>query len=140
MEVIQGLTEYYTLLSQTASFPPDTISLPPSGGWSDDQLDVKVLKAFKRSDAVIDLLRHIPYLNAGDQGEWQIWPESFAVRYLRGPHTANWLSGYKSTGWAPAMPMDDLPPHIATLTTGHAGSTAWIVDTNEGKHSPPHPC
>lgn len=131
-DVIRGLAEYYQLLSQAAYFPPSTIDVPPPEGWSDAQLDIDLLRTFGRSDTIVDLLRHLPYVQGNPNGEWQIAPETFAVRYLRGPHSVSWADDYQRARWAPVMPMEDLPSHMVALTTGHHGSTAWLLDTSEG--------
>jgi hypothetical protein len=61
--VVNCIKRHYDLLVRMAYLDPDEILHPPPEGWSDEQLVVDTLQKRKRSERVIDLLRHMPYLS-----------------------------------------------------------------------------
>ncbi len=79
--VAQGVTHYYELLEKLAYIEESEILRPPPTGWTDEQLQMKMLVAAGRSDKVIDLVRHLPYLR-GDR-ELEMYPPCRIVSYLR---------------------------------------------------------
>ena len=58
-EFVRLLTDYYNFCNRV--FWNATIAQAPAGGWP--SINQETLANLKRSDTVIDLLRHIPYLN-----------------------------------------------------------------------------
>ncbi|KAI4693516.1 uncharacterized protein J4E88_001889 [Alternaria novae-zelandiae] len=82
--VVSCIERHYDLLVRMAYLDPDTILRPPPEGWSDEQLAVDTLQEWKRSDRVIDLLRHLPYLskNMGDS-KYEVYIVTEACNYLR---------------------------------------------------------
>lgn len=155
-DVVVGLTQYYLTLTRMAYIPASYVDFPPSGGWTDAELDVGALRALRRSEKVIDLLRHLPYpkpmLDGPRPGPWNVAPQSKAVRYLR--HMGD-FSQWSDRGDAgllelaslsmkdtPAAPMD-LPPDAVSLTFGERMSLKsttrpqwWIVDCSRGIFTP----
>ncbi|KAL0932216.1 uncharacterized protein CTRU02_213169 [Colletotrichum truncatum] len=155
-DVVAGLTQYYLALTSMAYIPASYIDFPPPGGWTDMELDIGALRALQRSEKVIDLLRHLPYPRAMQDGPrpgpWNVAPQSKAVRYLR--HMGDFCR-WSDRGDAgllelaalqlsetPAGPMN-LPPDVVALTFGdHWKPTAstkpfwWIVDCGRGVISP----
>lgn len=105
---------------KAAYLDPKEVRYPPDEGWSDEQLAIDVLGAFGRSEEVIDLLRHLPYikqLDGDDKDEVHFetrhlsylrdaWPcKSLNVEECRGkqlsdklmmPRPADWPAGFKS--------------------------------------------
>ncbi|KAK7994001.1 sulfate transporter 4.1 [Apiospora arundinis] len=147
-EVALGLTQFYARLTETPYLSPDDIQHPPPGGWSDAELDVEGLRTtLGRSEAVVDLLRHLPYprpVETGPHtGQWPIWPTTKAVRYLReqGSLLDENLEGLYE--------LAHLPPDMASLThpaddlrntefsdvefeNGY-GPSWWLVDCKSGR-------
>ncbi|KAI4698221.1 hypothetical protein J4E81_003603 [Alternaria sp. BMP 2799] len=82
--VVSCIERHYDLLVRMAYLDPDTILRPPPEGWTDEQLAVDTLQEWKRSDRVIDLLRHLPYLskNMGDS-KYEVYIVTEACNYLR---------------------------------------------------------
>ncbi|GKT47716.1 uncharacterized protein ColSpa_07897 [Colletotrichum spaethianum] len=128
-DVVAGLTQYYLTLTRTAYIPASYVDFPPPGGWTDAELDVGALRALRRSETVIDLLRHLPYprpMHDGPRpGPWNVTPKSKAVRYLRHMGSfSQWSDrgdagllelAALSMGDTPAAPMN-LPPDAVCLT------------------------
>ncbi|GKT55253.1 alpha/beta hydrolase fold protein [Colletotrichum tofieldiae] len=148
-EIVQVLTTYYSTLARACYFSPSDIQSPPPGGWTDSQLDVDALRALRRSDRVIDLLRRIPYVKPWIDGEepvqWPVLVRSRAIGYLRdGGDFTKWtvqgadgLSELSSLPFyeTPAGPMH-LPPDVVALTRGYGtgtfGSPWCIIDCETG--------
>ncbi|KAI0206819.1 hypothetical protein F4808DRAFT_8412 [Astrocystis sublimbata] len=129
------ITKYYKLLEEMAYLDPADIQYPPPEGWNDDQLAVDILRALNRSDKVIDLLRHLPYIGRErNKPEWEIYPETRPISYLRD----SWLlknqtaesCADKGLHRLAIMPDDvDWPSGMISLTFGRE-STFWIIDTD----------
>lgn len=156
--ITQGLATYYKTLARACYFSPADIQFPPPGGWSNSELDVDALRVLRRSDKVIDLLRHIPYIKPLKGGEdpvqWPVFIRSRAIRYLRdGGDFSKWsCRGEEGLCELSRLPFDqtlagptELPPDSIALTrgygSGYAGSTfvshPWcIIDCETGVLSP----
>ncbi|KAK1995027.1 hypothetical protein LX36DRAFT_672752 [Colletotrichum falcatum] len=154
-DVVAGLTQYYLTLTRTAYIPASYVDFPPPGGWTDADLDVGALRALRRSETVIDLLRHLPYprpMHDGPRpGPWNVAPRSKAVRYLRHMGSFSQWSDRGDAGLCelaalpmgdtPAAPMD-LPPDVVCLTFGERAASGaarpywWIVDCARGVLTP----
>jgi hypothetical protein len=59
--VIKCVQRHYDLLVRAAYLDPKIIQTPPLESWSEVEIMADVLRALGRSEAVIDLLRHLPY-------------------------------------------------------------------------------
>jgi hypothetical protein len=78
-EVVASVTEFYTFLTTHLHFYPSELKTPPPTGWpkitshnSDDK---------RKSDTVIDLLRHLPYLPSGNEQEKWIYDHTICADY-----------------------------------------------------------
>ncbi|KAK1585399.1 uncharacterized protein LY79DRAFT_671009 [Colletotrichum navitas] len=154
-DVVAGLMQYYSILTRMAYIPASYVDFPPPGGWTDAELDVGALHALRRSETVINLLRHLPYprpMHDGPRpGPWDVAPGSKAVRYLRHMGSFSQWSDRGDAGLhelaalpmgdTPAAPMD-LPPDVVCLTFGErqtrndARPYWWIVDCSRGIMTP----
>ncbi|KAK1486625.1 hypothetical protein CABS01_13253 [Colletotrichum abscissum] len=155
-DVVAGLTQYYSALTRLAYIPSSYVDFPPPGGWTDADLDIGALRALRRSEVVIDLLRHLPYarpMHDGPRpGPWNVAPQTKAVRYLRHMgHFSQWSdrgdAGLHELAALPtrdtgAAPMD-LPPDVVCLTYGEYRSSSsrtkpywWIIDCSRGILTP----
>ncbi|KAF2833365.1 hypothetical protein CC86DRAFT_365284, partial [Ophiobolus disseminans] len=137
--VINCIERHYDLLVRMAYLDPGVILRPPPEGWSDEQLAVDTLQKWKRSDKVIDLLRHMPYLSKNMfTDKYDVYIETEASIYLR---NFGWLQDeyvtkspshrYGNT-YSLMMPFEeDSPAGLIPLTQGNKG-TVWMIDTDEG--------
>jgi len=131
---VNCVKRYYDLLVRAAYLDPNTIETPPPEGWSDEQLPVEILRALGRSEIVINLLRHIPYIRTLPR--YEVDEETIAINYLRNADrfegaTAESCRG-KTVDDFCLMPADaDWPASFISLTEGREG-TWWIIDTDEG--------
>ncbi|KAF9873004.1 hypothetical protein CkaCkLH20_09514 [Colletotrichum karsti] len=136
--VVNCLTRHYELLVRMGYMDASVVQLPPvTTGWSDAELRVDALRAMGRSEAVIDLLRHIPYLRESDNGDAQeIYSETFPLRYLR---DGRWFGTASADDFANTPLLDlgfapfdgPVPAGMVSLTHADEGIW-WLVDTDEG--------
>lgn len=137
--VVRGMQRHYDLLVQFAFLEPSDILRPPSTGWTDEQINMDLFLKAGRSNAVIDLVKHLPYLrrteNPYTRDEWEIHQFCLSINYLRGGDE----DSYGAYGTAEAyfhegiMPFDGLvsPPGMVALATDWRIDT-WVLDTDEG--------
>lgn len=136
-EIARGLAQFYTKLTQAPYLSPDSIQNPPPEGWSDEELDVDGLQTIlRRSDAVVDFLRHLPYLKPMEEGpqtgQWCIFPKTKAMRYLR-DH-----SSLRQKDLEGLYELVNLPPDMVSLTHPAGeytlyGPQWWLVDCKTGR-------
>ncbi|KAL5119440.1 hypothetical protein ACEQ8H_002710 [Pleosporales sp. CAS-2024a] len=83
--VFNCIKRHYELLVKAAYFDPAQVRYPPDEGWNDEQLAADVLRAFGRSEEVIDLLRHLPYIKQldGDDRDEVFYMQSGQVTQIR---------------------------------------------------------
>jgi len=135
--VVHCIKRHYELLVKAAYFDSAEVRYPPDEGWSDKQLPVDVLRAFGRSEEVIDLLRHLPYIKQldGDDKD-EVYFETRHLSYLRDTWPFISLTVEECQGKQLSdkllMPRPaDWPAGFISLTRDqHA--TWWIIDTTKG--------
>jgi hypothetical protein len=135
--VVRCFRRHYELLVKAAYFDPAEIRYPPEEGWSDEQLAVDILRVFGRSEAVIDLLRHLPYIKQLD-GDFrdEVYLGSQSLSYLRDTPPMQSLTVEKCQGKQLSdellMPgPEDWPAGFIALTQDIYG-TWWVIDTAKG--------
>ncbi|KAK1633494.1 hypothetical protein BDP81DRAFT_433873 [Colletotrichum phormii] len=138
--VVKCLKRHYELLVRMGYMDVSAVELPPAAGWSDAELRVDALRAMGRSETVIDLLRHIPYVHENEESDpVEVYTETFPLRYLR---NGRWFGGgsngsgeeFANTplldlGFAPFD--GPVPVDMVSLTHADEG-TWWLIDTNQG--------
>ncbi|KAF2130203.1 hypothetical protein P153DRAFT_365842 [Dothidotthia symphoricarpi CBS 119687] len=135
--VVNCVKRHYDLLIRAAYLDANIVQNPPPEGWSDDQLAVDLLQAFGRSDKVIDLLRHLPYLNSSiGIGGHEIYIETRSISYLHGSDILEDLTveACREDGLSDALLMPlpgDWPPSFISLTHG-GDAIYWVIDTDQG--------
>ncbi|SMR55635.1 unnamed protein product [Zymoseptoria tritici ST99CH_1E4] len=117
-ETVKAMTAFYQQVVKHLSFDSDALKIAPVEGWPDLDPSVK-----DKSAAVLELLRHSPYLHPKDPYDLMcVYDNTVAVSYLPGNHR---------TG-----AMDDIfpiPSHCVYLTSG-VGQHGYslILDTGNG--------
>lgn len=135
--VVRCIQRHYDLLVRAAYLDPSIIQQPPPSGWTEQDIMADVLRVLGRSEAVIDLLRHLPYISAPrNLGRYEIYEETTPINYLRDysplrDSTADSCHG-KTVDDFDMFPADaDWPSSFISLTGGRE-ATWWIIDTEEG--------
>lgn len=82
-EIIGALRDFYELLIKLPYISPDALVVPPKGGWSG--VNAPELRDRRKTEEVIELLRHLPYLRAPSPGKrWMIGPDTIEIAYCDG--------------------------------------------------------
>ncbi|KAI2607197.1 uncharacterized protein GGS25DRAFT_322664 [Hypoxylon fragiforme] len=140
---IKAVRDYYAFLT-TMYLNEDAIATPPEEGWpSISGADRSRLAELGKSDEVLSLLAHLPYLRSdGDQ--------NYLAHGTFDSYFADWremiggLVEGKSTGDGLKMITekyylyDISPPHIISLTTGSYDVPLFVLDTKFGVISWPN--
>jgi hypothetical protein len=132
--LVNCIKRYYELLVRAAYLDPNAIETPPPSGWTDEQLTVDILRALGRSEAVIDLLRHVPYIKYNPR--YEVWEVTIAINYLRSADRFKGATAeeckWKTVDDFCLMPEDaNWPAGFISLTEGREAYW-WIIDTDEG--------
>lgn len=78
-EVIASVTEFYEFLTTHLHFYPSEVKTPPPSGWP--QITPKRFTFLQKSDTVINLLRHLPYLPGGNEADKWIYDHTSCLDY-----------------------------------------------------------
>lgn len=130
-QVVQELTSLYEFLV-TMYLPADALKHPPMpGGWP--QISAERLPFMERAEAVIDLMKHIPYIRQDwddtIHGAYQVHEESvcndFSGKYFQDIST----KFQYDCDWQ--LPGDvKTPPHLLILWRPKAPTHGWVVSLN----------
>lgn len=82
-EVIASVTDYYQFLTNYLHFSPSELRTPPQDGWP--QMDSTRFSFLNKTEAVIELYRHLPYFNCYpediDYSRKEIWCNTVCNEY-----------------------------------------------------------
>ncbi|KAF2993230.1 hypothetical protein E8E13_001504 [Curvularia kusanoi] len=65
-EIVRIITNFYTFLTKL-HIPESALKLPPPGGWPN--ITPESTRNFNKSPLVIDLIKHLPYIDSKEAGE-----------------------------------------------------------------------
>lgn len=131
-KTISSILSFYRLLTQLPYIPSDKLMLPPPTGWPISTETTKEATGIKatelrnrgKTETVIDVLRHLPYL---DQelygGHWTLADNTLHINYARGQLYADYLE--RDTAILP------LPGHIIWLTEGFERAGVYLLLNTE---------
>jgi hypothetical protein len=128
--IVEAVRGYYTFLAEgLGAIPSDCIVDAPEGGWPN--ITESSLAGLEKTNAVIELLRHLPYIEISSDHNTQIAFSTIAINY----------NEYGKYGVAEGtrsefMPAGngEFPPHVVVLTEeeeDHYGSLL-LIDTKNG--------
>ncbi|KAL3295476.1 alpha beta hydrolase fold protein [Colletotrichum asianum] len=127
--IVTGLNKYYERLAQMAFFPSSLIQYPPGERWGDDTfLPADKTRLLGFNERVIDLLRHLPYLDVDETHEDNRWPHENLTADKATPER---LCVHGRFPFAKKMP-DGLIPIAGGGGEGSDSGEWWIIDTNAG--------
>ena len=118
-ETVKAILAFYQQLIKHPYLDSAALLIPPPSGWT--TIDEPALRAIGKTDTVIDLLRHLPYLSGKDDGytiNYETVPIDFTI---------------DSTGLINTIPEYPLPGHCIYITDG-IGREGYrlIIDTEQG--------
>jgi hypothetical protein len=126
---VKAIRSYYAFLAaKLGAIRPSCIIEPPVGGWPN--VTTASLAPLEKTDDVVDLLRHLPYIKGDSTSEWneKIAPETDAFRYGGADFMPS--NGTASDMWPPGA--GEIPAHVAVLTIGARYGSWLLLDTVEG--------
>jgi hypothetical protein len=127
---VDAVRQYYTFLSDDlGAIPTECVVDAPEGGWP--EISQSSLAGLEKTDAVIELLRHLPYINTSNNHNTQIAFSTSAIDY-RAIGNYKVHEGQRSR-FLPAGDKD-FPPHVVVLTEEgeeYYGSLL-LLDTESG--------
>ncbi|KAK4119811.1 hypothetical protein N657DRAFT_246400 [Parathielavia appendiculata] len=135
-ETVSAISGYFDFLA-AMYLDEDAIQRPPEGGWPEITPDR--LRGLGKTDKVVELLRHIPYLRGG---EW--CDQSEAEAAPSGIHFYNWIEAIRQVDHPDSNqeigdpkiftePPEDwglVPAHVVGLIT--TKQDLWLLDTELG--------
>lgn len=91
-ELVSAITDFYKLITKLPYIDSTALIYPPSQKSEEQQgwlnINAEELRKRGRTEEVITLLRHLPYLqrpvSGGSKREWMIGPDTHAVTYCDG--------------------------------------------------------
>lgn len=85
-DIADALTAFYKQIIRHPYLNDTALKIPPSSGW--ETIDSVALRGLGKSEAVIKLLRHLPYLEANERCEkLLVQYETVAIAYTKNPST-----------------------------------------------------
>ena len=123
-EIVDALTEFYKQLIKHPYMDGTALKIPPSSGW--ETINFVALRELGKSEAVVELLRHLPYLEAaGIYEKLLVQYETVAIAYTQNPSTV-------------MEQVNPLPGNCVYLTEGvDREGYSLILDVEKGARSPP---
>ncbi|KUJ19066.1 uncharacterized protein LY89DRAFT_475940 [Mollisia scopiformis] len=140
-EVVRLITEFYQFLACMPFIEPEDIQYPAPSGWPN--ITPERFAALDKTDAVIDLLAHLPYIRNHSFGLGRgmystcIWFQTCALNYAEDPFKTSPLDLEKIEYLKLPVPDSEpvvVPPHVAVWTeqevplVGHI----FMIDTMDG--------
>jgi hypothetical protein len=129
-KTISSILSFYRLLTQLPYIPPDKLMIPPSTGWpistEEKGTGIKATELRNRgkTETVIDVLRHLPYLDQERYREhWTLADNTLHINYARGELYHDYLE--RDTAILP------LPGHIIWLTQGFERAGVYLLLNTE---------
>ncbi|KAJ5098776.1 hypothetical protein N7532_005777 [Penicillium argentinense] len=126
---IVAVTDLYESLTTPLYVEPTDILYPPPGGWPHITRENEAFASLNKTDEVLELLRHLPYLDSR-KNEWFIRPWSVSCDYVnRDPRN-----------YRPLVPDEfEFPPWVINLTFSGRYGQSLMFDTSDGtatEHDP----
>lgn len=135
---VEAVRDYYAFLC-TMYLDPARVVEPPPGGWP--EITAERFQHMHKSDEVIELLCHLPYISTSEQDPDVAQGFSQCV-FADWAHEARLPSKYpeltpeaEGESWRIASEVweyEDVPPHVIGLTLGGARNETLLLDTEIG--------
>lgn len=134
------INEYYHFLT-TMYLDETEVIQPPPGGWPN--ITLETMRPLGKTDAVVDLLRHLPHVRcSGDDGP-QIAPHARCAAWSTladssAKHSDAWGVLALTDGWdssdrnACAIHGGAVPPYCVGLTSAGRDDAVFLLDTEWG--------
>ncbi|KAH5088799.1 hypothetical protein HBI88_163860 [Parastagonospora nodorum] len=116
---------------------PHRAANPPPSGCSDDQLAIDILRFLKRSETVINLLCHLPFIKELDgHGCYKVLEETSCIVYLRNGEVSRRITIESCRGHTLGdmclFPADAERPQTFMSLTERREGLWWVLDKDAG--------
>ncbi|KAF3000662.1 hypothetical protein E8E13_000163 [Curvularia kusanoi] len=126
---IAAIQDYYSFLTKMY-LDEDLLLEPPEGGWPNTT--AKNMRGFDKTDEVLALLRHLPYIDSGNNGIahgsarcfFADWPSLAGNDPKRDASTLKWTIEDDFD--------DEVPAHVVGLTSSDNDLSFFLLDTKLG--------
>jgi hypothetical protein len=129
---IEAIQDFYDYLAVIGAIPESSIMTPPTSGWLG--VDSVCLTVLGKTEEVVQLLKHLPYIKHPGDGNGMISYETTPIQY-NDVANIQWCFDGNRNGDGLLAPVGAgiIPPHVAVLTDGSRYGSWLLLDTNEGK-------
>ena len=129
-----ALFSYYSFLTTLPYIPSSAVLTPPAEGWQD--VNAPALRRLGKSEKVIDLLRHIPYISKDGWSRYKIANDTTPILYTN-EHVRKTLEDERQAEGTVRPYGIELPADVISLTSGGRYGIMLLIDTDEGGY---HEC
>ncbi|ORY65200.1 uncharacterized protein BCR38DRAFT_432119 [Pseudomassariella vexata] len=127
-ETITAIRNYYQFLTKSYLHEAYVVE-PPSGGWP----HIDNLQCMEKTDEVIDLLRHLPYIRRTEDDGPQGAPGCHFADWQQISQAASEDDGCSMRECSePSELVENIPPHVIGLTYGGRNNPTFLLDTQRG--------
>ncbi|OBT62848.1 hypothetical protein VE03_07597 [Pseudogymnoascus sp. 23342-1-I1] len=143
--IVEPIASFYALLSTFPYLRASDILTPPAAGWP--QSDVVNFRKLGKTDFVVEVLRHLPYIRSDGNREWRIgYDDTKPLTYAKVPGA----TGEYGSGACKLAELEDevdqvvlwdsilephgqrLDAHVVPLTNGWQYGAWLLLDTEAG--------
>lgn len=123
-KTIDAVLDFYKFLTQIPYISPEKLMIPPANGWDNSCINETELRRRGKNDEVIDILRHLPYLDQEEYGKhWTLADNTLHINYAKGELYHDYLENDSNI-----LP---LPGHIIWLTEGFERAGCYLLLNTE---------
>ncbi|KAI1082819.1 hypothetical protein F5B20DRAFT_485852 [Whalleya microplaca] len=138
-ELVAAISDFYTFITRL-HIPSSALKYPPEGGWPN--ITPENCSGFGKSDFVVDLIKHLPYIDQGEKGadNYYSYNQAVDIHYkcnvIDYSHaTAEDFGGeYIKSGEIAAEGEGPVTADTVALGNGHeSGGRDILLDTKRGE-------
>ena len=144
--MVEPVASFYATLAKFPYLPASDIITPPATGWP--EADVANFRKLGKTDLVVEVLRHLPYIRVDENREWHLgYEDTLPITYVKAPEADDvWtpfcckvarLEGQADQAilWRENLEPhgQNLDAHIVALTKGSLYGAWLLLDTEAGR-------
>jgi hypothetical protein len=131
-DAVAAVRSYYEFLAFMGAIPESAVLEPPTSGWA--ELSSEALSALEKDETVIDLLKHLPYIDDRVDGNTEIAFKTKAINYCGSDF--RWCIDHdKLEGIVVPVGAGNIPSYVAVLSEGGRYGSWLLLDTQKGMRS-----
>lgn len=138
-DLVGEVTAFYEFLT-TMYIPPEALRRPPPDGWPN--INAETYRSLNKTDRVIDLIRHLPYITRHTAWPYEIYFVTAVVDYEGDPVKREVRRATESgkpldvsyVNIEPESSYTHIPPHVLCLASETCGADGhfFLIDTTIG--------